>query len=221
MFGKRSVHRVLLSLFLLGSPALSFPAVAQNKPAGSSGHYDSLLLGVDENGRVVTGYFEESTGWNESTRSPQFTCAFFLFGKLQGDAYPITTWYPGSDVSAPIKGDLKFITVNGVTKAHLKLEEEPGGCAMAHPFTRGGGGDELELSSPGTWRSVRVVSSKRAFFHQAPNPRTKEKTYVVRDNVVRVFKVQSGWVEAEFVTDKGKIVRGWLKESELFPLKPK
>ena len=222
MLIKRSVLSVLLSIFLLGSPALSLSAVAQNKPSGSSGHYDSLLIGVDENSGVVTGYFEESTGWNESTKSPQFTCAFFLFGKLEGDAYPIMTWYPGSDISAPIKGELKFITGNGVAKAHIKLEEEPGGCGMAHPFTRNGvGGDEFELSTPGQWRAVRVVSAKRAFFHKAPNARAKAKAYVVKENVVRVFKVQPGWVEAEFSTGTERIVRGWLKESDLFPLKPK
>jgi hypothetical protein len=221
MLSDRSVLRALLSLFLLGGTALCFSAIAQTKPAGSSGHYESLLIGVDENSRVVTGYFEESTGWNERTQSPQFTCAFFLFGKLEGDLYPITTWYPGLDVGEPIRGQLKFLTVDGVLKAHVKLEQDPGGCGMAHSFMRDGGGDEFPLSTPGKWSSVRVVSAKRAFFHQRPDPGTKGRAYVVRENIVRVFKIQNGWVEAEFTSDTRKIVRGWLKESDLFALIPK
>jgi hypothetical protein len=221
MLSDRSLLRALLSLVLLGSTALCFSAVAQTRPAGSSGHYESLLIGVDENSRVVTGYFEESTGWNERARSPQFTCAFFLFGKLEGDAYPVTIWYPGTDIAEPIKGQLKFLTVDGLLKARLKLEQDPGGCAMAHPFMRDGGGDEFPLSAPGKWSSVRMVSAKRAFFHEQPAPNTKGRAYVVRENVVRVFKAQNGWVEAEYTTDAGKIVRGWLKESELFALSPK
>jgi hypothetical protein len=221
MLSRRFLPIVPLALFLIGSSALNFSAVAQGKPSGRSGVYDSLLIGVDEKSGLVTGYFEESTGWDEQTKSPRFTCAFFLYGKLQGDVYQITTWYPGlphvPNVPDKIKGRLKFVTVNGLQKAHVKLEEEPGGCGMAHPFMPDGG--DFELSTPGAWSSVRLVSARRAYFHQAPDARTKEKTFVVRNNAVRVYKVQNGWAEAEFGGDK--IFRGWLKESDLFAMSPR
>jgi hypothetical protein len=221
MLSKQSVLRVLLSLFLLGGPALSFSAVAQNKPTTPSGNYDNeLFVGLDEKSGLLTGYYETGTGWDESTQSPRFVCAFFLYGKLQGDAYQITTWYPGSP-ERPIKGRLKFTMKEAVAQAQLKLDELPGGCGMANPSLAQDAGSELSLLAPAGWTSVRAVSAKQAFFHKAPNPRTKEKAYVVKNDAVRVFKVQNGWVEAEFGTDKDKTVRGWLKESDLFALTPK
>jgi hypothetical protein len=46
----------------------------------------------------------------------------------------------------------------------------------------------------------------------------KRRTYLVRHDPVRVFKLQSGWVEAEFGDDK--VTRGWIKESDLFSSHP-
>ena len=218
MFSRRSVLKVLMLIFLLGSPALSFSAAAQNNPTGSSGSYDTLLAGIDEQSGVLTGYFEDGTGWDESTKSPRFMCEFFLYGKRQGDAYQITTWYP-NDAEATIKGSLKFMTDGGVSKARLKLEKLPGGCGMTDPTLAKADGEELTLSAPGKWKSVRGISAARAYFHKAPNDRTKGKTFVVKNDAVRIFKVQNGWVEAEFGIDK--IVRGWLRESDLSPLSPK
>jgi hypothetical protein len=218
MFSRRSVFEVLVLLLLLGSPALSFSAAAQNNPSGSSGYYESLLIGVDEKSGGVTGYFEDGTGWDERTKAPLFLCSFFLYGKLQGDAYQITTWYPDS-ILEPIKGRLKFTNAGGVSKARVKLEELPGGCGMTDPDLARGDGEEMELSTPGKWSSVRSVSAARTYFHKTPDARTKEKTFVVKHDAVRILKAQHGWVEAEFGTDK--VVRGWLKESDLLPPGPK
>src|SRR5918912_1911545 len=209
MFSRRSLLEVLILLLLLGSPALSLSAAAQN-PSGGSGVYDSLVIGVDDKSGVVTGYFEEGTGWDERTKSPMFLCTFFLYGKLQGDSYPITTWYPGASES--IKGQLKFMSVDGFMNSYINLDDEPGGCAMAHPFSKDGGSD-LRLDNPGKWSSVRGVATARAYFHKAPDARTREKSFVVKNDAVRVFKTENGWVEAEFGTDK--VVRGWLKEADL------
>jgi hypothetical protein len=114
---------------------------------------------------------------------------------------------------------LKFTTAGGVSKARLKLETLPGGCGMTDPTLAKGDGEELTLSAPGKWKSVRGISATRAYFHKAPDDRTKEKTFVVKNDAVRIYKVQNGWVEAEFGIDK--IVRGWLKESDLLPPTPK
>lgn len=211
---------ILFLAFLIGNFPLESFAVGQNKPSGRSGNYDNLLLiGVDENSEELTGYFEDAVGWDESTKSPRFTCAFFLYGRLRGDAYEITTWYP--EMGDPIKGELKFVTVDKISRAQIKLEELPGGCGMAHPSLTQDGGDELELSAPGNWTSVRAVSAKQAFFHKATDSRTKTKAYVVRGDAIRVFRVQNGWVEAEFgARGSKKEPRGWIQESALFTAVP-
>lgn len=220
VFSQQIPSIILFLAFLMGNSPLESFAVGQNRPSGRSGNYDNLLLiGVDENSGELTGYFEDSVGWDEQTKSPRFTCAFLLYGRLRGDAYQITTWYP--DMGDPIKGQLKFVTVDNLSRAQIKLEELPGGCGMAHPSLAQDGGDALELSAPGNWTSVRGVSAKQAFFHTATHSRTKEKAYVVRGDAIRVFRVQNGWVEAEFgVVGSNKETRGWIKESALFPSVP-
>lgn len=220
VFSQQIPSIILLLAFLMGNSPLGFFAVGQNEASGRSGNYDNLLLiGVDENSGELTGYFEDAVGWDESTKSARFTCAFFLYGRLRGDAYEITTWYP--EMGDPIKGQLKFVTVDNLSRAQIKLEELPGGCGMAHPSLAQDGGDELELSAPGNWTSVRAISAKQAFFHKATDSRTKTKAYVVRGDAIRVFRVQNGWVEAEFgATGSNKETRGWIKESDLFTAVP-
>lgn len=220
VFSQQMPSIILVLTFLVGNSPLGSSAVGQNKPSGRSGNYDNLLLiGVDENSGELTGYFEESVGWDERAKSPRFTCAFFLYGRLRGDAYEIATWYP--DMGDPINGKLKFVTVDNLSRAQIKLEELPGGCGMAHPSLAQDGGDELELSAHGNWTSVRAVSAKQAFFHKATDSRTKTKAYVVRGDAIRVFRVQNGWVEAEFrAIGSNKETRGWIKESDLFTAVP-
>ena len=220
VFSEQIPSMILFLAFLVGNSPLGSFAVGQNKPSGRSGDYDNLLLiGVDENSGVLTGYFEDSVGWDERTQTPRFTCAFFLYGRLRGDAYEITTWYPG--MGDPIKGQLKFVTVDNLSRAQIKLEELPGGCGMAHPSLAQVDGDALQLSAPGNWTSVRAVSARRAFFYRATNSRTKKKAYVVRGDAIRVFRVQNGWVEAEFgAIGINKETRGWIKESTLFTAEP-
>src|SRR5215204_1678191 len=95
VLSKQIPSMILVLAFLMGNTPWESFAVGQTKPSGRSGNYDSLLLiGVDENSGMLTGYFEDSVGWDESTKSSRFSCAFFLYGRLRGDAYQITTWYP-------------------------------------------------------------------------------------------------------------------------------
>ena len=82
-------------------------AAETEKGKGVSGYYSStMLIGVDDNSGIVTGWYENYTGWDEQIQAPRFSCSFYLFGKLHGDRYHITTWYPGTDDQ--IEGSLTF-----------------------------------------------------------------------------------------------------------------
>ena len=184
---------------------------------GSSGLYDSLLIGVDKEKGELTGFFADYTGWDEQTKSPRFSCVFYIYGKLQGDTYQITTWYP--DDNEFIKGKLKFVLAEGRREIDLRLEEEHGGCWNVRHFAQNAGPEPLTLEKSGNWISVKLVSANKAFFHKGPNAQMKGRAYLVKNDPVRVLKVQPGWVEAEYGADK--VARGWIKESDLFSSYPK
>ena len=184
-----------------------------------SGKYDELLLGVGEGGEL-TGYYSTSTGGG------QFTCIFYIRGRLRNDAADITTWFPKD--KDQIRGKLKFAEEDGKPGVNIKLESEPGGCwnASSYKFAEESGGTIL-LDQAGDWQTVRVVSAPKAYFHHSPDQTARQKTFVVKSDGVRVFKAQNGWVEAEFENYcadadclKSKITRGWLKESDLFSAEP-
>jgi hypothetical protein len=198
---------------------LSSAANRQNQSRAISGDYGELLLGVDNNG-VVTGYYSSSTGARQ-----EFSCIFYLRGKLQGDTADIVTWFP--EDKERIRGRLRFVDEHGKPSVNVKLESEHGGCWNVNSAFDEEGGSTLALDKRGNWLSVRVVSADRAYFHNSPNTRTKRKVYIVTGDGVRIFKAQNGWVEAEFHgncidvgCEKRKITRGWLKESDLFSSEP-
>jgi hypothetical protein len=171
-----------------------------------------MPIGVDKEKGEVTGFFSESGGWDDQTKAPRFSCIFYIYGKLQGDTYQVTTWYPGN--KEYIKGELKFIVSEGRKEIDLRLAEEHGGCWNVRHFAKDANPATLELEKSGDWIGVRVVSANKAFFHKGPNVQTKERAYVVKHDPVRALKVQAGWVEAEYGDDK--VTRGWIKESDLF-----
>jgi hypothetical protein len=183
---------------------------------GSSGLYDSLLIGVDKEKGELTGFYEDGTGWDEQLKAPKFSCIFYIYGKLQGDAYQITTWYPGEDKY--IKGELKFVLREGRKEIDVKLVEEHGGCWNVQPFAEKGRPATMSLTEHGDWIGVKVVSANKAFFHNGPDAQMKGRSYVVKNDPVRVLKIQPGWVEAEY--GGKKTVRGWIKESDLFSSHP-
>ena len=183
---------------------------------GSSGLYDSMLIGVDKEKGELTGFFEDATGWDEQTKAPRFSCVFYVYGKLQGDTYQVTTWYPGE--KEYIKGELKFVLREGRREVYMKLEEEHGGCWNVQQFADKGSPATLSLTERGNWIDVRVVSADKAFFHSGPNAQMKGRAYVVKNDPLRVLKIQPGWIEAEYAGKK--VARGWIKESDLFSSYP-
>ena len=204
---------------LFGGP-LAAEAHTAAMPTGKkqSGYYVSafpLLLGVDEKQGIVTGSFEGHGGWDERRSAPMFHCTFYLFGEVRGDTFPITTWYPGREDG--IQGRLTFLVHNGRPEVRIKLDTEHGGCWNVQHFADEKGA-EFALEKPGRWAAIRVVSAKRAYFHTSADPKTKRKAYVIAGDVLRVFNIQDGWLDAEYGTER--ITRGWIKEADVFPAAP-
>jgi hypothetical protein len=60
-----------------------------------------------------------------------------------------------------------------------------------------------------------TVAAAKAYFHNAPNPKTARKAYLISGQQVSVSKEQNGFASATYVNDKGVKTTGWLKRSDL------
>ena len=102
----------------------------------------------------------------------------------------------------------------------IALREEHGGCWNVQHFADKQQPAAFTLASKHAWRSVRVVKSAKAFFHVAPSAAKKGKAYVVKGDALGVRETKDGFVAADYRAASGKIVSGWVRESELYPATP-
>jgi hypothetical protein len=184
---------------------MAFPCVAVPT---TSGDYDGLLVGVDRNG-ILTGYFESSTG------AGQFSCIFFVSGKITGSSNRVQTWFPGDrEPKEVIHGVLENVSSNGKPSIRLKLDEEHGGCWNVQTFASDP--STFVLTEQGRWESIRIIASKKARFYDDPSSPKARKAYVVTGNALRVFERRDGWVRGEYVSPDNRRTRGWISERDLF-----
>lgn len=208
--------KLLISLLFL---SLIFLISGMKIPYPESGYYSPMCIGINNEKGELTGFFDERTGWDESIQAPKFTCAFYIFGEeIDNNKYEIRTWYPGMESNdAYIDGEITFIKRENQLQIHMILEEEPGGCWNAYPLDTEKG-NLFGITESGQWSEIRVVSSDKAYFHKKPSPETKQKSYVIKYDILGIYDKQERWVLAEF---KGKkITRAWIRESDLFDLYP-
>jgi hypothetical protein len=196
------MHRLLLVLVacLTVSAVGAAPVI--------SGDYDGLLIGVDRHG-TLTGYFESSTG------NGQFSCIFFMRGKVSDPTMYIDTWFPEDrDPKEVIPGKIESLIEKGKVLIRTTLKEEHGGCWNVQRFASEP--VSFSLTEQGSWESIRVVSAKKAIFFNDPSNVHPRRAYVVKGNALRVFETQAGWVRAEYVSGDRKRTQGWISERDLY-----
>jgi hypothetical protein len=193
-----------------------FSTLIFSSEEGWSGVYGPLAVGIDKQAGLLTGYFESHTGWDQRTQAPRFSCVFILAGKAADRGYDVSLWHPLERQT--IRGRIHFLLTDGTPCLHLLLEDIPGGCPNVFPFDRDKG-NEFPLDSSGDWIQIRVVCKDKAYFYQHPGPSLKQKSYVVRNDVLRIHKSENGWVLAQYIGQR--TVRGWIREIDLEPLEIK
>jgi hypothetical protein len=180
----------------------------------ASGDYNGLLIAVDSDRQLITGYFDSTTG------NGQFSCIFYIRGNINSSNNKIKTWFPDeTDPQLVIEGVIEKTSVNGKPAVIVKLKEEHGGCWNVQRFAEKDS-TPFNLTTINDWKEIRVVSSRRAYFHDTPQISTKRKTYIVRGDALRITQSIEGWVHAEYVNPDGQRASGWVKESELFSSYP-
>jgi hypothetical protein len=194
-------------------------AQGQGAAPERSGYYQVLRLGVDAAHGVITGYFKDGAGDDSAEIQPQYTCAFYLYGKKNGDRYEIQAWRLKDQSPVMIPGELSFLAPKkekSKPSIRLKLSQLPGNCGLVDPDLGKASGAEYRLEKAGDWSGVRVVKAKKTYFYENPDPATIKKSYMSRGNILEVLDQKPGWVLADFETKD----RGWVKEEDLFPAEP-
>lgn len=65
-----------------------------------SGEYEfGLKLAFNKETKILSGYFENHTGWDEQTNTPKFSCIFYIKGVANKNKFKILTYYPESHPS--------------------------------------------------------------------------------------------------------------------------
>ena len=80
------MKNILTALIILSFTDISF---GQRIISGDYG--SGLKLSYDSTDNIVTGYFEGYTGIDEKTSKPQFSCIFYIEGKVAGQKFGIST----------------------------------------------------------------------------------------------------------------------------------
>jgi hypothetical protein len=166
------------------------------------GSYDNGVLSIGINDDLVTGFYENHTGWDEKTQAPRFSCLFFFVGRIDKSKVEIASSYS--------KGTIELL---GNDKVKISLEEEPDGCWNVEPrFDEEG--VIFELTERKEWKSIRIVSSERAYFYNSPDETERGKSYVIEGDILKVLELEGSWVKGEYCGSQG-ITAGWIKESDL------
>ena len=173
------------------------------------GYYDGgLYLAVDSFNHRLTGYFDQSSGWDEELKCPKFSCIFFIEGIVKADTVRIATYYPDSRGEDLIYGTLKIIDEKSVS---IQLDEDHGGCWNVQIFKTEPISFQLEQAA--NWNCIRYVTKPKAYFYAEKKKDKRRKTYIVQNDFICIDQLDNEWAHGYFYSDK--TTEGWLRLSDL------
>lgn len=165
-----------------------------------SGLYENLLISVNAND-VVTGYYQEAQG-----EGVVKSCTFSFSGGARSGTATITVKSDES-VSGTIQPDNDAI--------HLKIpkaRELPGCGLVLMPEIADGLDYDLIEKKP--WRELRTISKEKAYFHSEPRSDKKQKSYLIKGDVVGVVEKEGEWLHIDYYSNSGKFIRRWIQDAD-------
>lgn len=211
--------KTLASYMILPLLFLSGNLWAQGAAPERAGIYQVLKLGVDAGNGVITGYYNDGAGDDDSDNQPQYSCTFLLYGKKTGDKYTVQAWRPKDKGSPPITGELSFLPPkkeNAKPSLRLQLSQFPGSCNNVDPSLTKPSGYHLGLEKSADWIEVRMVKTDKAPCYENPDPSASKKGSMIRGDVFEVLEKKPGWVRADFEAKP----KGWVQETDLYATAP-
>ena len=78
-------------------------------------------------------------------------------------------------------------------------------------------GQRFELTASGDWIAAGWVRSPQAFFHKEAKASTRERAYIVKDDLVVIMARRGDWADVKYTNTAGRTTRGWIKLEDLYP----
>lgn len=156
----------------------------------------------------MTGFYENSTGWDEATNSPKFSCTFYIEGIKKGNTVRLNTHYPGEKKEEAIPGTLE---IKDSATIQIALSEEHGGCWNVQHFT-----DEpviFSLQNKNACVQIRYINVVKSPFYSEKSMKKKPKAYLVIKDIVFIKAIDEVWAYCTFFGKK--TTKGWIKTADL------
>lgn len=186
-----------------------------DEPVVSGEYDDGLKIAYNPQTAQVTGYFEMDRG--EGTDGPQFSCGFYIEGKLSGDStIDIKTYFPPNASIPDTSGDLikGTLRVKKHNELFVLLPEDHGGCQMAGQSFKDSTAS-FSLAEKKHWIAIQFVKNDKAFFYSDTQESSQRKAYLVKGDVIYVTRMKDNWLYAAYAGKNGKEIKGWLKADDL------
>lgn len=173
-----------------------------------SGQYDALQLAHDEEKNLITGFYEDYTGWDANTESPRFSCVFYLEGNMINGKARINAYQPGYKLFYANTGTIE---VKNDTMFTLTFDDpDKASCTNVTSFEKP---KNLRLNKSFSMIQVRFIATNKAYFHSKPSVDSQLKSYVIKGDVVQVEKIEDEWAYCSY-TGKST-TKGWIRTNEL------
>ena len=173
------------------------------------GEYDlGLNLAYDRQTKKVTGYFENYSGWDVETKSPKFSCIFYIDGQLTENKINILTYYADNRFEDAITGTLEIVNESTI-KIEIPIEHVA--CWNINHFA-----DKFllfTLEKIASWSQIKYVKAEKTFFYLDNLNRKKLEKYLVKNDFVCIDKIVGRWVYCTFYGNTK--TKGWLQLANL------
>lgn len=186
-----------LAILALTPPAW---AGASNLVSGAFGAELKIAVAPRDASRV-TGYFT----------TQDKTCRLYFHGLPKGEIYQIAL-ANAADATFASYGELWMTYDGNIPIVQLNVAMPPG-CRNAAPdlATR-----KYRLQYKADWHGIRLVSAKRAYFHNDAHESTRQRAYVVKWDAVAVLGETPAFARVQYLDDK-VATTGWLKQEDVAP----
>jgi hypothetical protein len=174
-----------------------------------SGEYEmGLRLAFDSKTKMLTGYFENYTGWDEKTKNPRFSCIFYIEGIVTKNNFKVLTYYPKDILNDTISG---LIEINNDSTLNIILPSEHGCCCNVKHFADDPVKFNLEKRT--NWTYIKYVVKNKTPIYSNKSETKKQKAYLVQGDFVCIDRIESEWAYCTFYGNK--TTKCWIKTVDL------
>lgn len=207
------MKKLLLVLLI----TFTFSASAFSQTNGiTSGQYSEMTLAYNPETKIITGFYNNGTG-DDGHGVPQFSCMFYLEGKVINGKASIITYFLLLKLQGKTDDIIPGVLIyKSAKEIDVKLKEEHGGCWNVEHFA-----DSLNhffLDKKENWIAVKYAITDKAYFYQ-DDKTTRRKGYILKGDVVYIDSEKDAWAHCTYITVKWKRIAGWIKWADLNVLK--